>query len=569
MSRIVVQMRDKTILSLALLFTVSQGSLLNSGTPVNYCGNGTNPMAPIVVSADPGSCTWLNQKGINIIQPPTIDNTGSYNPSKSGTPEEFGREVSVTPTIEELEGITYAIGTTNVEFTAKDKYGRVNSCVVPVVVEDTELPQWSQPAGSTSPLLCGSIIKLQTEKDKCTAFFKYALPIATDNCKVLTPQTPSHPAEGFNYPAGMTVVEYKVLDSAANAAKCEFHIDVKDIQAPTITCDPEVISVLPNNIGIDGKGQCTDKAMVNYKCVAADNCEDKQTFSCNIPTGSQLGVGSYKITCDTTDQAGHKSSFTIDAKVDDRSPPVFLSCPSAPITHTIMDGDSFGPMWQIPKAVDNSCEPPTVSESKNRKPGDFMSPGSHQITYTATDKSGNSAPECTFLVTVIDHRAPTINNCPTKNIVVAADMHATVARATWTAINATDTNGNLLVAQNIDKLPKSGMHFHVGINPVEFKFKSLVSGKESSCQFSVIVNDAERPVPLKQATDTSMFKCTKSGEYVKNHRQCGGLFLTLKSRNGHLNNLGDVVPYSGPVRCCNDNFECRGDDMYKACLPKV
>ena len=54
--------------------------------------------------------------------------------------------------------------------------------------------------------------------------------------------------------------------------------------------------------------------------------------------------------------------------------------------------------WNEPVATDNSRD--TLSLTSNYKPPQRFSQGTHVITYTAVDKSGNSA-TCTFAVEVL------------------------------------------------------------------------------------------------------------------------------------------------------------------------
>ena len=87
----------------------------------------------------------------------------------------------------------------------------------------------------------------------------------------------------------------------------------------------------------------------------------------------------------------------------DSQPPSFgVSCPGSSLL-TYAERDMFTALvnWTEPVATDNSGVAPTVT-SNYQSPQRF-SQGTHVITYTAVDQSGNKA-TCTFTVKVIGNR---------------------------------------------------------------------------------------------------------------------------------------------------------------------
>ena len=87
----------------------------------------------------------------------------------------------------------------------------------------------------------------------------------------------------------------------------------------------------------------------------------------------------------------------------DSQPPTFgVSCPESPIT-AYAERDKFTALvnWTEPVATDNSGVAPTVT-SNYQSPQRF-SQGTHVITYTAVDQSGNKA-TCTFTVYVTGNK---------------------------------------------------------------------------------------------------------------------------------------------------------------------
>ena len=89
--------------------------------------------------------------------------------------------------------------------------------------------------------------------------------------------------------------------------------------------------------------------------------------------------------------------------ISDSQPPSFgLSCPASPLL-AYAERDKFTALvnWTKPVATDNSGVAPTMT-SNYQSPQRF-SQGTHVITYTAVDQSGNNA-TCTFTVNVIGNK---------------------------------------------------------------------------------------------------------------------------------------------------------------------
>ena len=85
--------------------------------------------------------------------------------------------------------------------------------------------------------------------------------------------------------------------------------------------------------------------------------------------------------------------------ISDVEPPSFgSSCPTGPLV-AYAERERFSALvnWTVPGATDNSGEVPTVTS--NCYPPRRFSQGTHVITYTALDQSGNNA-TCTFTIEV-------------------------------------------------------------------------------------------------------------------------------------------------------------------------
>lgn len=536
--------------------------LFAGATATVYCGNETHSITIYKGSTDPGVCTWTDKdgQGVGSVYPDAIDNVGAYDVSKGGFDDHRG--VSMTPSRSDLAGITYPTGVTEVSFTAKDSKGNSgDACAVVVDVKDNEPPRFQAPAGdAAAPSPCGKDIQLKTDGDKCNKYYAYPEPVLTDNCgKAEILSKPKQPASGFLYPVGKTPVEYTARDDSLNAAKCAFTVSVRDAEAPKLACTDSVTVDAPDFATTEGKRVCVGKAAVSFKCSASDNCAAAQSYSCSVRSGSLLPVGNHAITCEAKDKGGNVAKRTVQVNVRDRIKPVFeTACPKDQ-TWIVREGDQQGPTWKVPTAVDNSCGKVTVAEVNGRVPGAVLDAGVYAITYIAADASGNEA-SCSFSVTVTDARAPVISGCPTKNVVASQGRRWAQAKATWGTISAKDSDGSTL---KLDGEYVSGMYFPTGTTPVTFTASSTKTGRKASCTFSVVVEDVEAPTIGSHA-----LACPEGKIGVPPYLQCGGKVLPILSRVGSVNKIGPVHDFKGSSACCNDAYECRGDALFKACLPK-
>ena len=74
-----------------------------------------------------------------------------------------------------------------------------------------------------------------------------------------------------------------------------------------------------------------------------------------------------------------------------------MSCP-ADIVFNEATGNELRVSWNLPVATDNSGNPPEVTS--NKQPGSlFLVPSSYEVTYKATDQTGNFS-YCSFRITI-------------------------------------------------------------------------------------------------------------------------------------------------------------------------
>jgi hypothetical protein len=203
-------------------------------------------------------------------------------------------------------------------------------------------------------------------------------------CEGLTVRCTPPPCSFF--PMGTTQVNCEATDATGVVVeRCSFRVTViRDTTPPTITCPGDM--VVPNN-----PGECGAK--VDYPPPqASDNCPGVRV-ECTPASGDFFPVGTTAVTCTATDASGNTASCTFKITVRDAEPPR-IACPD---DITVRTCDRRVRVRYAPTATDNCpgvtvvCVPPS---------GTAFPGGTHPVTCTATDASGNTA-SCSFKVTVI------------------------------------------------------------------------------------------------------------------------------------------------------------------------
>src|SRR5690606_19830687 len=150
--------------------------------------------------------------------------------------------------------------------------------------------------------------------------------------------------------------------------------------------------------------------------------------------------------------------------------------------------------WTIPTASDN-CNVASfvldldggsnVALIGNTQLAEFAV-GVYNVTYTATDGSGNMA-TCTFVITVIDDEDPIITGCP-SNITVGNDPGECGADVPWSPPTASDNCPGVTLTTT----HAPGSFFPKGTTTVLYTATDAY-GNTATCSFTVTVNDTELP----------------------------------------------------------------------------
>jgi hypothetical protein len=170
----------------------------------------------------------------------------------------------------------------------------------------------------------------------------------------------------------------------------------------------------------------------------------------------------------------------------DTGPPV-ITCP-ADIVQGTDPGQCSAAVNLAPATATDDCSSVTVSGSRadGKALTDPYPKGVTLINWIATDQKGNTA-TCQQRVTVLDLEKPALGSCP-ASIVKSTDPGLSTAVVTFTTPAATDNCPGVTVSCS----RASGTAFPMGTTTVTCNATDA-SGNQSTCQFTVTVNDTEAP----------------------------------------------------------------------------
>jgi hypothetical protein len=166
------------------------------------------------------------------------------------------------------------------------------------------------------------------------------------------------------------------------------NVTVVDTAPPEITCPPDVTVEQVTREG----------TVVPLTATATDICDPAPTITSNaLPVYS---LGTTTVIFSATDKSGNCASCPMDVTVVDTTPPV-ITCPK---DVTVVQETGEGTVVPLTATATDICDPaPTITS--NELP--VYPLGTTTVTFSATDKSGNSA-SCSVNVTVIDTTPPEI-----------------------------------------------------------------------------------------------------------------------------------------------------------------
>ncbi|XP_061487863.1 sushi, von Willebrand factor type A, EGF and pentraxin domain-containing protein 1 isoform X2 [Rhineura floridana] len=264
-------------------------------------------------------------------------------------------------------------------------------------------------------------------------------------------------------------------------------------------------------------------------------------FSC--PNGFLLSGIREELRCLTT---GRWSENVQRAFCKDIEAPK-ISCPDDIETSTLEHQNSANISWHVPDTDDNSRDEVSIHVTPAFIPPYLFPVGEVDITYTATDRTGNQA-SCTFSIKVIDNEPPVIDKCRSPLPVQGAEKEY---RITWDEPQFSDNSG---AAIKITKSHSSGDLFPKGETVVQYTATDS-SGNNRTCELHIVIRGSPCEIPFTPVNGD--FVCTEDERGVNCTLRCmDGYDFTSGSSENYYCSYEDGIwnpPYSTEWPDCSLN----------------
>ena len=264
--------------------------------------------------------------------------------------------------------------------------------VAPARIVDLEAPKvFNCPANQT--------FSASSLDDKAHVNVSWTDPTATDNRRVQSITSNAPPDHIFTL--GTTQVTFLVRDDYGNInSSCQFRVNVIDDVPPIIHC-PANSSY---NLSASSPTVTVPSAALTPLAATYEDNSGSSIYTLLPLTRSlDFPFGSHLVTRTVMDASGNAYSCNSNIHIQDFFPPEFSKNPvtgkcASDIAVVSNDGVGAITQWAIPVATDNSGNV-SVSEPPFTPFVTLFPVGVTQVSYVATDPSGNSA-TCSFSVRV-------------------------------------------------------------------------------------------------------------------------------------------------------------------------
>jgi len=384
-----------------------------------------------------------------------------------------------------VAGTILGAGAHTVMLTVIDDSGNSTMCAATITVVDLTSPTITQCADNrTLPAdsSCQAVVPDLTGEVE-----------ATDNCD-LAPVVTQSPAAGTVLALGPRLVTLTVTDAAGNSTACMALVTVVDTMGPVITCPVDVtVATDPAaceaaNVEI-GSATCEDNCST---CTVTATRGDGLAMSAPYPPGETI------VTWTATDSASNQSLCTQKITVYDGEAPSISQCAGDKTLPANAGCQAAIPDLTTEVVANDNCDT-SLTIAQSPEAGTLVGLGSHAVTLTASDDSGNSA-ACVALVTVVDSTAPGISQCATdKTLSADASCQAAIPDLT-SEVTASD---NCSTSLTITQSPEAGTVVSSGDHTVTLTVADD-AGNETTCTATVTVLDHSAPTITQCATDKTL-----------------------------------------------------------------
>lgn len=440
---------------------------------------------PEMPATEPAATAAMDNPPVALCKNATVVLNASGNVSISGSTVDNGSFDDMGPVTLSVSPSTFNCSLAgmvpnnfaNVTLTVTDNIGQQSNCIAAVTVVDNQIPVFVN---------CPPNLTFNNAPGQCGGTPTWSIPTASDNCNTSLVQIAGPFSGQFFFAVGvMSTVGYKATDAFGNSVNCLFTIQVKDTEAPVISCSGNIVTNATANL-------CG--AIVTYATTSAtDNCPNPTITQLAGPnSGAFFPTGTTFVSFRAADNAGNTTTCSFNVTVNDTQAPN-ITC-SANIVRPA-DPNLCGTIvtYLATSATDN-CSNPTVTRITGLASGSFFPVGVTVNTFRATDSNGLTA-TCSFTVTVNDNQPPTLNCAP--NAVYNNDpglCGATKTYALPTAVDNCSIPGQPVLISGL----ASGSFFPVGTTINVWRVADL-SNNTSTCSVTITVNDVEKPKITCQA----------------------------------------------------------------------
>ncbi|WP_194976510.1 HYR domain-containing protein, partial [Aquiflexum lacus] len=398
----------------------------------------------ITVNNDPGTC---GASGIEL-----------------GTPSVTGEDIpadGITNTALE----TYPVGTTNVVWTVIDGRGNTATAIQTVTVVDKEAPT----------IIAPPTVNTLTVANGCeSGEIDLGEPKVSDNCEVLS--FSNNAPEVF--PLGTSTVIWTVIDVNGNEATAEQTVIVVDEELPLITAPANI------TIRIEADEDSAEDVELGQPTVS-DNCSIDEVS--NNALGS-FPVGTTTVIWTVRDGSGNEATAEQTVTVTREVLPTITAPPAITVNNDPGTCGASAIELGTPTVTGEDIPSDGIS---NNAPATFPV-GNTQITWTATDASGNTA-TASQTVRVEDNEAPQIS-APAN---ISIQLQAGEESATDVELGTPTTSDNCGVAEVTNDAPTS---FPIGTTIVIWTVTDVNSNTATDTQsVTVIPADTETDLPTVSA----------------------------------------------------------------------
>ncbi|PNY80085.1 HYR domain-containing protein [Deinococcus koreensis] len=369
---------------------------------------------------------------------------------------------NVAVSCEPVSGTTLAVGsTTTVECSATDGGGNKATGSFTIAVVDTTKPVLT---------LSDDLIREATgPMGAAVTFNTSASDLVSGNVSVSCNKT-----SGATFALGTTPVTCSATDDAGNTASGSFDVTVQDSTKPDLTLSDNLIKEATGPAG----------AVVTFSNTATDLVDLTVTVVCTPISGSTFALGTERVDCSATDDAGNKATGSFTVEVRDTTAP-HLTVP------TNLTEEATGPSGAVVTFITSATDlvdGPVAVSCTPASGGTFVL-GDTTVNCSATDDAGNKA-SGSFKVIVRDTTPPSLS--------LSGNLSAEATGPGGAYVSFTNTahdlvDGSVTVTCKLGTTTISSSHtFALGTTTVDCSATDA-HGNPASGSFNVVIEDRTAP----------------------------------------------------------------------------